>query len=63
MTRGTLYVERERERERVRERERDKLRKKCVSEGEREREKRMSWHRIFAYEPERPVRPGVMSLL
>ena len=45
-----------------REGEGDKLHKNCVSEREREREsetereKRMSWHRIFAYEPERPAR-------
>ena len=51
-----MYVDRERARER------DKLHKKCVSEREgrprrggreMEGEKRMSWHRIFAYEPER----------
>ena len=47
-----MYVDRERARER------DKLHKKCVSEREKrprrggremEGEKRMSWHRIFAY--------------
>ena len=58
-----MYVDRERARER------DKLHKKCVSgrEGEtktgRKGEKRMSWHRIFAYEPERARAALPLALL